>query len=324
MPFMIAAVTFLAVLTVLAALIYYLSSSRRELVGRLSRYVELPAAGDVPLKVSLGGAGLSGWRAFVRRMSRHFESPRRSRTVERKLVQAGLPLRAAEFMVICAGAAGLGALLLLTTSGGKLAAAVIGGCGGFIAPHIAVRIKAAKRLRLFNDQLGDALVLTANSLRTGYSFLQALEMVAREMPEPIAGEFARTLKEMALGMTTDQAMNNLARRMDSDDLDLVVTAVLIQRQVGGNLAEVLDNIAGTIRARVKLKGEIRTLTAQGRASGVVLAALPVCVGLAVFVINPGYISLLFTHPIGQAMTGGAIVGQLFGALVIREIINIKL
>ncbi len=324
MAFVIAAVTFMAVLTALAALVYFVSSSRRELAGRLSRYVELPEAGSVPLQVPLGGAGLSGWRAFVRRLSRYFESPHRSRQVERKLVQAGLPLRASEFMVICAGLAGLGAFLMLALSGGKLAAAILGGCGGFIAPHLVVRLKAARRLRQFNDQLGDALVLTANSLRTGYSFLQAIEMVAREMPEPIAGEFARTLKEMALGVTTEQAMNSLARRMDSDDLDLVVTAVLIQRQVGGNLAEVLDNIAGTIRARVKLKGEIRTLTAQGRASGVLLAALPICVGLAVFVINPGYISLLFSHPVGQAMMGGAIVGQLFGAVVIRQIINIKL
>ncbi len=324
MEFAIAAVTFLAVLTVLAAATISAASSRRAVAVRLNRYVELPEAGSGTLQVPLTGAGLPGWRATVRRLSKHFESPRGSRTVERKLVQAGLPLRPSEFSVICAGMTVLGALLMLMLSGGKFAATAVGACCGLVAPHAVLRLKAARRLRRFNDQLGDALVLVANSLRTGYSFLQALEMVAREMPEPIAAEFGRTLKEMALGVTTEQAMNNLARRMDSDDLDLVVTAVLIQRQVGGNLAEVLDNIAGTIRARVKLKGEIRTLTAQGRISGLILCLLPIVVGFGTYVVNPGYISVLFNHPIGQVMIGGVVVSQLFGALLIRKIVSINI
>jgi Flp pilus assembly protein TadB len=229
-----------------------------------------------------------------------------------------------EFMVICAGMALLGGILLLALSGGKVAAAIIGGCGGFLMPRLVLHWKAVRRIRRFNDQLGDALILVANSLRTGYSFLQAIEMVAREMPEPVAGEFARTLKEMALGVTTEQAMNHMARRVDSDDLDLVVTAVLIQRQVGGNLSEVLDNIAGTIRARVKLKGEIRTLTAQGRTSGIILSLLPIVVGFGTYLVNPGYISLLFSHPLGQALVGGAVVSLVLGALFIRRIVNINI
>lgn len=324
MPALIAIATFITVLLTVYAVILYLSASRRAFAARLANYIELPAAPVPAAAARPAGGSLTGWRAWVRRLSRHFDSPQWARHSEKKLIQAGVPLRGSEFLVICAALAGLGALAMLALSGGQAAAAPVGGLLGFFAPVLVINVKAARRIKKFNDQLGDALVLVANSLRTGYSFLQAIEMVSREMPDPVAGEFGRTMKEMSLGVTTEQAMNNLARRVDSDDLDLVITAVLIQRQVGGNLAEVLDNIAGTIRARVKLKGEIRTLTAQGRISGIILALLPLCVGIAVFLLNPGYISLLFTHPVGKALVAASIGSQLVGAVIIRKIVNIRL
>ena len=178
-------------------------------------------------------------------------------------------------------------------------------------------------MRAFNSQLGDALILIANSLRTGYSFMQALDMVAQEMRPPISTEFGRAVKEMNLGVPVENALGNLAKRIDSEDLDLVLTSVLIQRQVGGNLSEVLDNIARTIRERVRIRGEIRTMTAQGRISGIIISLLPIALGLVIYTMNPGYVRVLFVHPIGQLMLGVAVVGQIIGVFVIRRIVDIE-
>jgi len=184
-------------------------------------------------------------------------------------------------------------------------------------------MKTAKRRKAFNSQLGDALILIANSLRTGYSFMQASDMVAQEMRPPISSEFARAVKEMNLGVTIEEALANLGKRINSEDLDLVLTAVLIQRQVGGNLSEVLDNIARTIRERVRIRGEIRTLTAQGRISGVIVSLLPIVLGLIIYLLNPEYVKLLFVHPFGKILLGVAGLGQVIGILVIRRIVDIE-
>lgn len=239
------------------------------------------------------------------------------------MLRAGLPLRGGEFIVLCGGSAILLAILLFLISGGKLLAALIGAAVGVLIPFLLVGIKTAKRMKAFNGQLGDALILIANSLRTGYSFMQAADMVAQEMRPPISTEFSRTVKEMNLGITMENSLENLAKRIDSDDLDLVLTAVLIQRQVGGNLSEVLDNIAKTIRERVRIRGEIRTLTAQGRISGVIVSLLPLGLGLVIYAMNPEYIRLLFVHPAGKLMLGVAVVGQMIGIMIIRRIVNIE-
>ena len=318
MVFVISILTFLAMLAVCSLLYSWLSADQRRVQSRMQQYLQVKAetAAALPLNE------LSGWRGAVRQLSRHLEAPQLSRKLEHKLLQAGWPLRGAEFLVICLASAAVVMVLFLLLSGGKLPSGLVGAALGYAVPVFLVYGTAAKRLKQFNLQLGDALILTANSLRTGYSFLQAIEMVSREMPEPIAGEFARLLREMNLGVVTEDALNNLAKRVNSDDLDLVITAVLIQRQVGGNLAEVLDNIAGTIRERVKIKGEIKTLTAQGRISGIIIGALPFCIGLAIFVVNPAYIGKLFSHPTGHVMLGAALVSQVLGALVIRKIVTI--
>jgi tight adherence protein B len=153
--------------------------------------------------------------------------------------------------------------------------------------------------------------------------MQAADMVAQEMRPPISTEFARTVKEMNLGITMENSLGNLAKRIESEDLDLVMTAVLIQRQVGGNLAEVLDNIARTIRERVRIRGEIRTLTAQGRVSGIIISLLPLVMGVIIYVLNPTYIRVLFVNPIGQIMLGVSLAGQVVGILIIRRIVDIE-
>ena len=266
---------------------------------------------------------LGGIRAVIRSISKYVELPRVTRWLEHRLIQAGLPMRGSEFLVICGGVAIFVAALLGLLTGNPLTG-LGGGLVSFFIPLLILRIKIERRTKEFNNQLGDTLVLIANALRTGYSFMQAVEMVSREMPQPISEEFARVLKEMNLGVSTEDALNNLAKRVDSDDLDLVVTAVLIQRQVGGNLAEVLDNIAGTIRERVKIKGKIKTLTAQGRVSGIIVSLLPIGVGVLIYIINPEYMHVLFIHPMGKAMLFAGVFSQLVGIVIIRKIVNIEM
>jgi tight adherence protein B len=232
-------------------------------------------------------------------------------------------MRGAEFMVICVGVALLGAVLsfLVTVN---IVLTLIGGMIGFGMPFLILKMKIDQRKQAFNDQLGDTMVLIANALRTGYSFMQAVDMVSREMPRPIGEEFARVLKELNLGVTTEDALNNMAKRVNSEDLDLVITAVLIQRQVGGNLAVVLDSIANTIRERIKIKGHIRTLTAQGKISGIIIGLLPIVIGGVIYLINPEYIKVLFIHPMGKAMLVAGALSQFIGMMVIRKIINIDI
>ena len=193
----------------------------------------------------------------------------------------------------------------------------------FWIPFVVLQICRKRRVKAFAQQLGDALTLAANSLRTGYSFIQAFDMVAREMLPPISVEFARTVKETNLGIPMEDALVSMAKRVNSKDFDLVITSVLIQRQVGGNLAEILDNIARTIRERVRIRNEIKTLTAQGRISGLIIGLLPFGLALAIYVINPEYISLLFVHPVGRMILTGALAGQLIGILLIRRIVAIE-
>ena len=326
MALVIALVAFITTFAVCMAGFYYATRDRRIVYERLEQFVGSNAKAQFDsvktVQPSYGGnKKLLGWRAAIRQLSRYFESQRLSRLVERKLIQTGWPLKGSEFLAICCLAAL--ALFLVLLLSGKILLAVMGAMTGCLLPVLILNIKIARRTKAFNEQLGDCLILIANSLRTGYSFMQALEMVAQEMPQPISVEFGRTLREMNLGILTEEALNNLAQRVNSDDLELVITAVLIQRQVGGNLAEILDNIAGTIRERVKIKGEIKTMTAQGRISGLIIGIMPLGLGLMIYSINPEYIKILFTAPLGKMMLIGAACSEFLGILLIRKIVNIE-
>lgn len=322
MALLVALATFLTLVVLTAVAYHFLTIEKREIHARMDRVFDRLEQSSVQNEQPASATSeLKGWRALVRSISKYIESPKASQ-IEHKLIQAGIPLRGSEYYVIVGGAVLAGGILALALSG-NLFLGLAGAILGYLMPGLIVTIKVDRRSKAFNDQLGDALVLVANSLRTGYSFLQSIEMVAREMPAPISVEFGRVLKEMNLGVATEDAMNNLAKRVNSDDLDMVITAVLIQRQVGGNLAEVLDNIAGTIRGRIKIKGEIKTLTAQGRISGLVVSLLPIGLGMVIYVINPEYITLLFVHPIGKMMLASAVVSQLLGIYFIKKIVNIE-
>jgi tight adherence protein B len=201
---------------------------------------------------------------------------------------------------------------------------------GAYFPRWYLRYRQAKRLRSFATQLPDTITLLANSLRAGSSFLQGIELVTREARPPISEEFERVVREMSLGVALQPALNNLVRRVASEDLELMVTAINIQSQVGGNLATVLDSIAYTIRERVRIVGEINTLTAMQRYSGYVITLLPVGLGLILFLISPSYMVVMlekppemFGLPTGVIFFIIGLISMGVGYILIRRIVDIK-
>lgn len=264
-----------------------------------------------------------GVRGVIRHLSQYLGSPRWAHELDLRLQQAAISFTGTEFMVICLSLGLVGFLAGSIGEQGGVLKALIGAALLFAIPFIMLQFCRKRRMKAFGQQLGDALTLAANSLRTGYSFTQAFDMVAREMLPPISTEFARTVKETNLGIPMEEALVNMAKRVNSKDFDLVITSVLIQRQVGGNLAEILDNIARTIRERVRIRNEIKTLTAQGRISGLIISLLPFGLAVAIYSINPEYISLLFVHPVGRTILAVALAGQVIGILLIRRIVAIE-
>ena len=194
---------------------------------------------------------------------------------------------------------------------------------GFFLPRFYVKYRQSKRLKDFNNQLGDAINLLANGLRSGYSLLQAMDAVAREMPQPMSEEFQRVVREIGLGVSNERAMNNMLRRIPSDDLDLMITAINVQHEVGGNLAEILETISHTIRERIRINGEIRVLTAHGMISGYVISFLPIGLGLILYAMNPTYIGRMFQQPCGWAMIAVGTISTTVGFIAIRKIVNIE-
>ena len=238
------------------------------------------------------------------------------------LARANLKLRASEFMGLTLLSVVL-FFLLATLIFGTPLIGLLFGITGFFAPRIYVNIRKGRRLNQFNDQLGDTITLLANSLRSGFSIVQSMETVAQQLPDPIASEFHRVTQEIGLGLHYEEALNNMLRRVPSDDLDLMITAINIQGKVGGNLAEILDTIGHTIRERVRIKGEIRVLTAQQMISGYILTGLPVVLGLVLYLINKTYIGRMFQDPCGWIMLGVAAFMLFLGFMIIRKIVDIE-
>lgn len=194
---------------------------------------------------------------------------------------------------------------------------------GLNIPTAFLKRRVKNRNKMFSDQLGDAISIFSNSIKAGYSFLQAVASVSREMPYPVSREFSVLLKEISLGMDTELALKNMTKRINSEDLELMITAILIQRETGGNLSEILDNISGTIRDRITIKGEVKTLTAQGKMSGLIVALLPIFLGILLFLINRELMMVLFTTTPGRISLTIAFVNELIGAFIISRIVKIE-
>ena len=251
------------------------------------------------------------------------KNPLRLEQIAEELYVAGVALRAEEFITIwiLAGAVIPAIALFLRTPTTICIGLVI---VGVAAPISWVTIKKNKRLAVLGSQLSDALTIICNALRVGQSFQAAMKNVADEMEEPISREFMRVYRETQYGMPLETSLANLVSRTKNPDLELMSSAVIIQRQIGGNLAVILQNISDTITQRVQIRGEIHTMTSAGRMSGYIIGALPAFIILLLMFINPGYIDMFFVTQTGRIMMGICVVLEAIGFSIVNKIVNIKL
>jgi tight adherence protein B len=327
MPFLIAGLAAAAVLLIAVGI--SMSGGSGGVASRLERYAR--SGGDSKAE----GSDDDKDSAVMVGLSRVIERQNATERLATEIARADLKLRPAEFVamwiatpfVFVAISFVFGFVFPALQHPFTLAVVFV---IGLIAPRYYLRMRQRRRVRRFGEQLPDTITLLANSLRAGSSFLQGLELVTREGRPPISEEFERVVREMSLGVALQPALNNLVRRVDSEDLELMVTAINIQSQVGGNLATVLDSIAYTIRERIRIQGEIQTLTAMQRYSGYVITLLPVGLAIILFIISPSYIGRLLQNPPEIMGLPAGVVFLIIGAismgigyLLIRRIVDIK-
>jgi tight adherence protein B len=265
--------------------------------------------------------GLSGRLAAL--IDRYMAGRESAGVLETRLRQAGWKVRPSEFVVFTLTAGLIGLIVGLAIAPEwlvRIPIVLIGAC----IPYVSLVQRIGTRRKAIESQLVDALSMMANALRSGYSFLQSMEVAVHEMPQPISGEFDQVLRECRVNITIDEALNNLVVRTGSADLDMAVTAINIQRQVGGNLGEVLDTVSSTIRERLRLRGEVRTMTAQQRYSAFIVGALPIVLILIMWLMNPSYIRPMFTSTGGRLALVLCAILELIGSLIIRKLIQFEI
>ena len=282
------------------------------------RMEEYGAGGEVTLSVDseeLVRGRRRAWAIVSRLLAGFGLGPR----LATDLMRADVPLTAAEFALIMAALAVAGFAIGTLRMG--LVLGLVVGTGAGYAPYFYLGYRRGRRQTAFTEQLPDILTLLVGALRAGYGLTQAIEMLVEELPDPAAKEFTRVMRSIELGSTVQDALREMADRVGSDDLDLVVTAISVQYEMGGNLAQTLDTIGETVRDRIRILREIRVLTAQQRITGYVLAVWPLIMGVILFLINPSYMGRLFQADM-RWVPAVAIVMQLMGFMVIRKIVDI--
>jgi len=286
--------------------VFVSSNSERALVEkRLSQYLD----DDNNQSASAQGPKRSLITDWV---SKRVEKTSFGDKIARDLSRADMKFKVGEYFVLILVSILVSGLLAWFIGNRLLISAGIGAIGGAIAPGMYMKSQQKKRLQKFNDQLSDMLNLMVNGLRAGYSTMQAMEAISKELPAPICDEFRRVIQEMQIGIAMEAALDNLLRRIPSEDLDFVITAINVQREVGGNLSEILDNISFTIRERVRIKGEVRVLTSQVRTSGSVLSLIPFFLVLILWFLNPEYLmSVTSGGPIITAAIICVVLGLIF-------------
>ncbi|MGB2769825.1 MAG: type II secretion system F family protein [Candidatus Zixiibacteriota bacterium] len=262
---------------------------------------------------------LSGIPAMNRILSRF----RFSQNLQRLIDQAGVPMKAGALVLGMLSLGGLIFLLVLSFLDSILLA-LAAGLAAASLPYIYVRRRRTKRRQEFESLLPETIDMIANALKSGFSLESSLSMVSREIPDPVGIEFAIAFEEQNLGVGLTDALSNMEKRVESEDLGLFTTALTIQKKTGGNLVEILEKIGGTIRERFQLKRQVRVYTAQGRLSGFVLVLLPIVTAVVLLVINPEYLKILLVERAGNFLLGGAIIMQILGIWVIRRIVNIRI
>ena len=313
----------LAVVVLVVGLVITARSERSIVDERLGRYLDEEAVETAKAQQKDRGSPMGDW------LNRRLEKSNWGEGVSRDLARADLKLKPGEFFatMIILGVGTAFVFWYLGDRGNKFPIfSIVGFFVGMWLPRFYVRREQGKRLIKFDSQLADMLNLMVNGLRAGYSNLQAMESVAKEMPAPICDEFRRVVQEVQLGISIEVALDNLVRRIPSPDLDLVVTAMNVQREVGGNLAEILDTISYTIRERVRIKGEIRVLTSQVMLSGKFLSMMPVMIAGVLWVLNRPYMMQFFNPETRIAGIAALTVGGLMvaaGYFVMTRIGNIE-
>lgn len=317
-PIVIIGAGIVIIVLLIIGLVVSINSERSLVEERLGRFLDEDDQ-------QRAAAGEEASRSIVTEwMNRRVASSSMGDRVARELARADLKFKVIEYYaLVFMSTLSLAAIAFLLQR--QIPSIVIGAIVGFFAPRFYVKRQQAVRLTKFNDQLGDMLNLMVNGLRAGYSTMQAMEAVSRELPSPISDEFRRVVQEMQIGIPMERALENLLRRIPSEDLDFVITAINVQREVGGNLSEILDTISFTIRERVRIKGEIRVMTAQVRTSGLVLAIIPVALAGALWFISPEYIGSFFSRgPLCGWLAVGTIVLMIIsGYFVMMKIADIE-
>jgi tight adherence protein B len=330
------AVAGVAALAVILIAFGIASSGNSGISDRLERYAS--GRGDGAKTASTGQGPISDLIAqsqAIANLNKVVEGRDFGANLARELARADLRIKPSEFLFISLGSI-VGLPILMFIFGfflpalGSPIALLIGALIGFLLPRFWLNRRKSGRLNAFNKQLPDTITLIANALRAGSSFLQAIELVVRESRPPISTEFSRVIREVNLGLPFEQALENMVRRVRSDDLELMATAISIQHTVGGNLAEILDSISYTIRERIRIKGEIRTLTAQQRLSGYVVGFLPIALAGFLFVAAPGFMDPMFANPPSIAGLPAGVIILFFGGfmmflgfMMIRKIVDIE-
>lgn len=305
----------IVLLLLIIGVVVSITSERSLVEERLGRFLE----DERPEPEREGGGSIiTEW--LNRRVARSSAGDR----IARELARADLKFKVAEYYALIFISTVVTAVVAYVIQP-NIVSAIIGAVIGFFIPRFYVKRQQTVRLNKFNDQLGDMLNLMVNGLRAGYSTMQAMEAISRELPAPISDEFHRVVQEMQIGIPMEKALDNLLRRIPSEDLDFVITAINVQREVGGNLSEILDNISFTIRERVRIKGEIRVMTAQVRSSGIVLSLIPVFLTLALWFISPEYIGSFFDRgPVCGWIAVVTVVGMIAaGYFVMMKIADIE-
>lgn len=309
-------ISLLGAMTVYLSIYIALTASGKDKVRyRLSKYYKENNADDVQ-------------EQFIRERSKEQKNKKKglklvSKELSNYISSSGLKLTALEFIYFWIGVT-IVPMLMIVVLGGNIITAIALGIIGFVIPPILVNKARKKRAELFSKQLSEGLVIMKNSIKGGFTFLQSMESVSNDMQPPISSEFSKVLREMHYGVSQEDALKNMVSRTNSEDLELLVSAVVTSSQVGSNLTEILDTISQTIRERIKIKQEINTLTAQGRISGIVIGALPIAIVLAIMVLSPDYFKGFFDSSLGKVLVIISIVMETVGFIIINKIINIEM
>ena len=319
MIFVVSLISTLFILLILILLLEYRSRNRRALARRMRYYAgDMDNPQDSPKERKTLSERLMG---LLRSSGKLLSNIRHARGLDFKMQQAGIPLLGTEFLVL------LGISMVVAFFAGlflskRWPVGLMAAVGIAMVEWVYVLIKIDRREAAFTNQLGDCLMMVANAMRAGFSFLQAMELISKEMEPPMSTEFQHVMRDISLGATVERALDDMDKRVSSPDFSLVVTAVLIQQQVGGDLAHILDTISETIQDRIRMRREVKTLTAQGRMSGWVLAVLPIATGLLLSSISPGYMDPLLTDRLGHMAIAAAVVLEIIGFFVIQRIVDI--